>query len=88
MELIVGAFAVDPVEGLGIAPPESFAVKVPLALSAELPAAMQRGESLAAVVVVKSTLTVDTTVEVTFYNSDQYFEFEPLDNSIDSAKSE
>ncbi|XP_013188878.2 C3 and PZP-like alpha-2-macroglobulin domain-containing protein 8 [Amyelois transitella] len=86
VDLTVGAIAVDPNLGLGLASPQNFQVQVPLSISAELPESMQRGETLAAVVVLKSTLTVDTSVEVTFYNSDQYFEFEPLDNDIDSAK--
>ncbi|XP_053625843.1 thioester-containing protein 1 allele S3-like [Plodia interpunctella] len=86
IDLTVGAFAVDPNLGLGLASPQKFQVQVPLSISAELPETMQRGETLAAVVILKSTLTVDTSLEVTFYNSDQYFEFEPLDNDIDSAK--
>lgn len=60
---------------------------IPLSISAELPATLQRGETLAAIVILKNSLTVDTSVEVTFYNSDQYFEFEPLDNNLDSSKS-
>lgn len=56
-------------------------------MTAELPATLQRGETLAAIVILKNNLAVDTNIEVTFYNSDQYFEFEPLDNSLDSTKS-
>ncbi|KAJ2953639.1 hypothetical protein O0L34_g1251 [Tuta absoluta] len=82
----VGAFAVHPTLGLGLASPQSFITSVPLSISAELPATLQRGETLAAVITLKSTLTVDTSVEVTFHNSDQYFDFEPLENNVDSAK--
>lgn len=77
-----------PTQGLGLAAPQKFTTSVPLAMTAELPTTLQRGETVAAVVILKTTLAVDTSVEVTFYNSDQYFEFEPLENELDSAKSE
>ncbi|XP_063529848.1 thioester-containing protein 1 allele R1-like [Cydia strobilella] len=83
---LVGAFAVHPELGLGLASPQKFTTSIPLTITAELPASLQRGEALAAVITLKSTLTVDTSVEVTFHNSEQYFEFEPLENNIDSAK--
>lgn len=86
-EWTVGAFAVHPVLGLGLAVPQKVTTSLPLAISAELPAALQRGETLAAVVTLTSTLTVPTSLEVTFHNSEQYFEFEPLDNNLDSSKS-
>lgn len=88
VELSVGAFAVHPTLGLGLATPEKFTTSIPLSITAELPATLQRGETLAAIVILKNSLAVDTSVEVTFYNNDQYFEFEPLDNNLDSAKSE
>lgn len=84
----MGAFAVHPTLGLGLATPEKFTTSIPLSITAELPATLQRGETLAAIVILKNSLAVDTSVEVTFYNNDQYFEFEPLDNNLDSAKSE
>lgn len=87
-EWTVGAFAVHPTLGLGLAIPQTVTTSTPLSINAELPATLQRGETLAAVVTLTSSLTVDTSVEVTFHNSEQYFEFEPLDNSLDSAKSE
>lgn len=87
-EWTVGAFAVHPTLGLGIAEPRKVTTALPLSLTAELPETLQKGETLAVIVTLKSTLTVDTSVEVTFHNSDQYYEFEPLENSIDSAKSE
>lgn len=86
-EWTVGAFAIHPTLGLGLASPQSFTTNVPLTITAELPASLQRGETLAAVIILKSSLTVDTSVEVTFHNSDQYFEFEPLENNVDSSKS-
>lgn len=86
-EYVVGAFAVHPTLGLGVAEPQRFTTSVPLSITAELPASLQKGETVAAVVILKTSLAVDTSVEVTFYNSDQYFEFEPLDNDVDSAKS-
>ncbi|XP_023935608.2 thioester-containing protein 1 allele S3 isoform X2 [Bicyclus anynana] len=85
-EWTVGAFAVHPTLGLGIAEPRKVTTALPLSLTAELPESLQRGETLAVVVTLKSTLTVDTSVEVTFHNSDQYYEFEPLENNIESAK--
>jgi hypothetical protein len=87
VDIKVGAFAVDSKLGLGIADPKSFATAVPLSISCELPATMQRGEAVAAVVVLKNTLTVDTSVEVTMYNTAQFFEFEPLENDINATKS-
>lgn len=87
-EWTVGAFAVHPTLGLGIAEPRKVTTALPLSLTAELPETLQKGETLAVIVTLKSTLTVDTSVEVTFHNSDQYYEFEPLENNIDSAKSE
>lgn len=85
-EFSIGAFSVHPTLGLGLASPQKFTTSVPLSMSAELPASLQKGETVAAVIILKTTLAVDTSVEVTFYNSDQYFEFEPLDNELDSAK--
>ncbi|CAB3250011.1 unnamed protein product [Arctia plantaginis] len=85
-EFSIGAFSVHPTLGLGLATPQKFTTSVPLALDAELPSSLQRGETVAAVVILKTTLAVDTPVEVTFYNSDQYFEFEPLDNELENAK--
>ncbi|KAM3964840.1 thioester-containing protein 1 allele R1 [Aphomia sociella] len=85
-ELIVGGFAVDSNLGLGLAEPKTILVALPLSVTVELPPTMQKGETLAAIVILKSTLTVDITAEVTFYNSDQYFEFEPLDNDVGSSK--
>lgn len=87
-ELSIGAFAIHPTLGLGLATPEKFTTSIPLSITAELPATLQRGETLAAIVILKNNLAVDTSIEVTFYNSDQNFEFEPLDNSLDSTKSE
>lgn len=87
-EWLVGAFAVHPELGLGLASPQNYVTSVPLSITAELPTTLQRGEAIAAVITLKSTLTVDTNIEVTFHNSEQYFEFEPLENSVDSAKSE
>lgn len=84
----MGAFAVHPELGLGLASPQNYVTSVPLSITAELPTTLQRGEAIAAVITLKSTLTVDTNIEVTFHNSEQYFEFEPLENSVDSAKSE
>lgn len=83
----VGAFAVHPTLGLDVAVKKEFTTSVPLHITAELPATLQKGETLAAVMVLKTTLAVDTDVELTFHNSDQYFEFEPLENELDSAKS-
>ncbi|XP_075992321.1 thioester-containing protein 1 allele R1-like [Anticarsia gemmatalis] len=85
-EFAIGAFSVHPTLGLGLASPQKFATSVPLAITAELPASLQRGETVAAVIILKTTLAVDTSVEVTFYNSDQYFEFEPLENELESTK--
>ncbi|CAK1549918.1 unnamed protein product [Leptosia nina] len=82
----IGAFAIHPTLGLGIAPPQQFTTSVPLAITAELPETLQKGEALAAVITLKSSLTVDTNIEVTFHNSDQYFEFEPLENTVESTK--
>ncbi|CAH4004421.1 unnamed protein product [Pieris brassicae] len=82
----VGAFAIHPTLGLGIAPPQKFTTTVPLSITAEIPEILQRGETLAAIITLKSSLTVDIAIEVTFHNSDQYFEFEPLENTIDSTK--
>lgn len=87
VKLRVGAFAVDSKLGLGLASPQDIATSVPLSINVELPNTMQRGEAVAAVVVLKSTLTADVTVEVTMYNTGQKFEFEPLDNDINSKKS-
>ncbi|XP_028159271.1 CD109 antigen-like [Ostrinia furnacalis] len=86
VKLKLGAFAVDSKMGLGLATPQDIATSVPLSINVELPNTMQRGESVAAVVVLKSTLTADITVEVTMYNTGQKFEFEPLDNDINSKK--
>ena len=86
-EFSIGAFSVHPTLGLGLASPQRFTTSVPLSMTAELPTTLQRGETIAAVIILKTTLAVDTSVEVTFYNSDQYFEFEPLENELDSAKS-
>ncbi|GBP44985.1 CD109 antigen [Eumeta japonica] len=85
-EWSVGAFALHPTKGLGLAAPRTFTASTPLALTAELPAQLRRGEMLAAVVTVTSTLATDTDVELTFHNTEQYFEFEPLDNEVDSVK--
>lgn len=85
-EFTIGAFSVHPTLGLGLATPQKFATSVPLSINAEVPATLQRGETFAAVIILKTTLAVDTSVEVTFHNSDQYFEFEPLDNDLDSPK--
>ncbi|CAH0603133.1 unnamed protein product [Chrysodeixis includens] len=82
----IGAFSVHPTLGLGLASPQKFTTSVPLSLSAELPTTLQKGETIAAVIILKTTLAVDTSVEVTFYNSDLYFEFEPLENELDSQK--
>ncbi|VVD02140.1 unnamed protein product [Leptidea sinapis] len=82
----VGAFAVHPTLGLGIASPQRFTTNVPLTITAELPETLQKGETLAAVITLRSSLTVDTALDVTFHNSDQYFEFEPLQNTVDSPK--
>ncbi|CAG4944809.1 unnamed protein product [Colias eurytheme] len=82
----VGAFAIHPTLGLGLAPPQQFTTTVPLTITAELPETLQKGETLAAVVTLKSSLSVDTSIEITFHNSDQYFEFEPLENTIESTK--
>lgn len=87
VKLKIGAFAVDSKLGLGLASPQDLATSVPLSINVELPNTMQRGETVAAVVVLKSTLTADITVEVTMYNTGQKFEFEPLDNDINSKKS-
>lgn len=73
--------------GLGLAEPQTFTTEVPLAISAELPGSLQKGETVAAIIILSSSLTVDTSVEITFHNSEQYFEFEPLENSVDSNKS-
>lgn len=56
-------------------------------MTAELPEELRKGETIAAVITLKSTLTVDTDIEVTFHNTDQYFEFELMENNIDSPKS-
>ncbi|KAJ0181857.1 hypothetical protein K1T71_002579 [Dendrolimus kikuchii] len=85
-EYSIGAFAVHPTLGLGLATPQKFTTSVPLTITAEIPTTLQRGETLATVIILSTTLAVDTSVEVTFYNSDQYFEFEPLDNDVDSSK--
>ncbi|XP_038206788.1 C3 and PZP-like alpha-2-macroglobulin domain-containing protein 8 isoform X2 [Zerene cesonia] len=82
----VGAFAVHPTLGLGLASPQQFTTTVPLTITAELPESLQKGETLAAIVTLKNSLAVDTSIEVTFHNSDQYFDFEPLENTIDSTK--
>ncbi|KAG6455793.1 hypothetical protein O3G_MSEX009390, partial [Manduca sexta] len=85
-EFIVGGFAVHPTLGLGRATPQNFTTSVPLSMTAELPTILQKGETIAAIIILTTTLAVDTSVEVTFYNSDQYFEFEPLENEVESAK--
>ncbi|XP_041986950.1 CD109 antigen-like [Aricia agestis] len=85
-EWSVGAFAVHPTLGLGLAMPQKFETTLPLSITAELPETLQRGESIAAVITLKSSLNVDTSVEVTFHNSDQYYEFEPLENNVDTPK--
>lgn len=87
VELKVGAFAVDPVLGLGLASPQNLATSVPLSINVELPNTMQKGETVAAVVILKSTLSEDISVDVTMYNEGQKFEFELLDNDINSKKS-
>ncbi|CAG9098707.1 unnamed protein product [Plutella xylostella] len=85
-EWSVGAFAIHPNLGLGLASPKKFTTSVALSISAELPASLQKGETIAAVVTLTSSLSVDTAVEVTFHNSEQYFEFEPLENSVEASK--
>ncbi|CAH2104661.1 unnamed protein product [Euphydryas editha] len=85
-EWSVGAFAVHPTLGLGLAAPQKLTTALPLSMTAELPESLQKGETIAIVITLKSSLTVDTTVEVTFHNSDQYYEFEPLENNVDSSK--
>ncbi|CAG5022083.1 unnamed protein product [Parnassius apollo] len=85
-EWTIGAFSVHPTLGLGLAAPQTFTTSVPLSITAELPETLQRGEMLAAVIILKNSLSQDVTVEVTFHNSDQYFEFEPLENNVDSTK--
>ncbi|KPJ15105.1 CD109 antigen [Papilio machaon] len=82
----IGAFSVHPTLGLGLATPQSFVTSVPLALSAELPDTLQRGETLAIVITLQNSMPTDVTVEVTFHNSDQYFEFEPLENTVETTK--
>lgn len=82
----VGAFAIHPTLGLGLATPKTITTSKVLDITAELPAALQRGETLAAVITLSSTLSVDSSIEMTFHNSEQYFEFEPLQNDIDSTK--
>ncbi|CAH0725826.1 unnamed protein product, partial [Brenthis ino] len=82
----VGAFAVHPILGLGLAQPKKLTTALPLSITAELPETLQKGEAVAIIITLKSSLTVDTSVEVTFHNSDQYYEFEPLENSVDSSK--
>ncbi|KAL4708067.1 hypothetical protein ACJJTC_009846 [Scirpophaga incertulas] len=84
--ITVGAFAVDSKLGLGLASPRTFSTTVPLSISCDLPSSMQLGESLAAVVVLKNTLAADLSLEVTMYNTAQFFEFEPLENDINSTK--
>lgn len=86
-EWSVGAFAVHPTLGLGLAAPQKLTTALPLSMTAELPESLQKGETIAIVITIKSSLTVDTNVEVTFHNSDQYYEFEPLENNVDSSKS-
>lgn len=88
VSLRVGAFAVDPQLGLGVAAPQDLATSVSLSINVELPSTMQKGETVAAVVILKSTLTEDISAEVTMYNTGQKFEFELLDNDINSKKSE
>lgn len=83
----VGAFAIHPTLGLGLASPQNVITSTPLAVSVDLPATLQRGETLAAIVTLTSTLSLDSSVELTFHNSEQYFEFEPLENDVDSTKS-
>lgn len=83
----VGAFAVHPTLGLGLAQPRKITTALPLSITAELPETLQKGEAVAIIITLKSSLTVDASVEVTFHNSDQYYEFEPLENSVDSSKS-
>ncbi|XP_072936646.1 thioester-containing protein 1 allele S3-like isoform X2 [Epargyreus clarus] len=85
-EWSVGAFAIHPTLGLGLAEPQKFTTSVPLSITAELPETLQKGETLAVIVTLKSTLPVETSLLVTFHNSDQYFEFEPLENTVDSTK--
>ncbi|KAH9632718.1 hypothetical protein HF086_013090 [Spodoptera exigua] len=62
-EFSIGAFSVHPTLGLGLASPQKFTTSVPLSISAELPATLQRGETVAAVIILKTTLAVDTSVE-------------------------
>lgn len=83
----IGAFAIHPTLGLGLAEPKKIETAKTLDITAELPTTLQRGETIAAIIILKSTLSVDTSVEVTLHNSEQYFEFEPLENDIDSNKS-
>ncbi|XP_026487589.2 thioester-containing protein 1 allele S3-like [Vanessa tameamea] len=85
-EWSVGAFAIHPTLGLGLAAPRKLTTALPLSMTAELPESLQKGETIAIIITLKSSLTVDTSVEVTFHNSDQYFEFEPLENNVDSSK--
>lgn len=83
----VGAFAVHPTFGLGLAQPKKITTALPLSITAELPESLQKGEAVAIIITLKSSLNADTSVKVTFHNSDQYYEFEPLENNVDSPKS-
>lgn len=83
----IAAFSVHPTLGLGVAAPLGVATAVPLALAAELPDSLQRGEALAVVIILHNSSPADLDVEVTFHNSDQYFEFEPLENTVEATKS-
>ncbi|XP_013181291.1 PREDICTED: C3 and PZP-like alpha-2-macroglobulin domain-containing protein 8 [Papilio xuthus] len=85
-EWSIGAFSVHPTLGLGLAAPQVFVTGVPLSLTAELPDTLQRGETLAVVIILQNSMPSDVTVEVTFHNSDQYFEFEPLENTVEATK--
>ncbi|KAH8333630.1 hypothetical protein KR059_001594, partial [Drosophila kikkawai] len=77
---VVSAFALDPVNGLGLsAPMGKMETYKEFYITTELPYSIKRDELIAIPFVVHNNRESDLSVEVTFYNSAQDFDFPQLD---------
>ncbi|KAI4464831.1 macroglobulin / complement [Holotrichia oblita] len=83
---LISGFTLDRVSGLKLMP-QSKLLKVTkqLAISIDLPKAVQRDEILAIPVVVYNNLNRDIDVKVTFYNNEQKFQFAEVSNQVNSS---
>ncbi|XP_073826156.1 thioester-containing protein 3 [Musca autumnalis] len=78
---VVSAFALDPVQGIGITNPvKKMQTYKEFYITTELPYSVRLGETLALPFVVFNNKDSDLDVDVTLYNTNQEFDFPQVDN--------